>query len=265
VWRLGVVGNLSLDVVEGRAPRPGGGPFHCARALRALRAPAVVATKCAPEDRRALLPPLIALGPHVEWRPARSTAAFAMSYAGDRRLMTVEALGPAWTPEEAGGWLREALGRAEWVHVAGLARSDFPAETLAELARGRRISLDGQALVRPAATGPLVLDGGFDPSVLEHVSVLKLAEEELEAIGREPEDLGVPEVLVTRGSRGSLVWAGGRLEEVPARAVTGRDPTGAGDAFVAAYLVSRYSGLPPAPAARRATAVVAAVLAGWAV
>jgi sugar/nucleoside kinase (ribokinase family) len=161
--------------------------------------------------------------------------------------------------------VREALGRAEWVHVAGLARSDFPSETLAELARGRRISLDGQALVRPGATGPLVLDAEFDPAVLERVSVLKLAEEELEAIGRKPHELGVPEVLVTRGSRGSLVWAGGRLEVVPARPVTGRDPTGAGDAFVAAYLVSRYSGLPPVASARRATAVVAAVLAGWSI
>lgn len=265
MWRLGVVGNLALDVVEGRPPRPGGGPFHCARALRALRAPAVVVTKCAPEDRAALLPRLIALGLHVEWRPAQSTSAFSMSYMGDQRLMTVEALGPTWTPQEARGWVREALGRAEWVHVAGLARSDFPPETLAELARGRRISLDGQALVRAAATGPLLLDSDFDPAVLEHVSVLKLAEEELEAIDREPGQLGVPEVLVTRGSRGSLVWAGGRLEDVPARAVTGRDPTGAGDAFVAAYLVSRRSGLPPVAAARRATAVVAAVLAGWAV
>jgi sugar/nucleoside kinase (ribokinase family) len=263
VWRLGVVGNLSLDVVEGRPPRPGGGPYHCARALRALRTPSVLVTKCAEADRAALLPSLIALGVPVKWRPSEATAAFAIGYLGDHRLMSVESLGPTWTPEEARGWVADALGRTEWVHVAGLARSDFPAETLAELARGRRVSLDGQALVRPAATGPLVLDGDFDPAVLEHVSVLKLSEEELEAVGREPEELGVAEVLVTRGSRGSRIWAGGRMEEVPARPVTGRDPTGAGDAFVASYLLARYSGLPPVAAARRATAVVAAVLAGW--
>ena len=263
MWRLGVVGNLSMDVVRGRRPRVGGGPYHCGRALRTARAPTVLVTKCAEADRPSLLPRLVALGLHVEWRPGETTAAFSMRYVGDQRLMTVDALGPTWTPEDARGWVAAALGRAEWVHVAALARSDFPAETLAELARGRRLSLDGQGLVRPAATGPLLLDADFDPAVLEHVSVLKLAEEEYEAIGREPAELGVPEVLITRGSRGARVWAEGRLEDVPARPVD-RNPTGAGDAFVAAYLVARYSGLRPVPAARRATHVVAAVLSGWA-
>jgi sugar/nucleoside kinase (ribokinase family) len=263
VWRLAVVGNLALDVVDGRAPRPGGGPFHCARALRALGVPAVVATQCAAEHRAALVPPLVALGVPVGWRPATATARFTIRYSGDSRAMTVEGLGDPWTAEDVRGWLAAALGRSAWVHAAGLARSDFRAETLAELARGRRLSLDGQALVRPARTGPLRLDGEFDPAVLEHVSLLKLGEEELEATGRELADLGVPEVLVTRGSRGSLVYADGRLEEVPARPVAGPvDPTGAGDAFVAVYLVARAAGQRPAAAARRATGLVADLLAG---
>ncbi|MDP9262502.1 MAG: PfkB family carbohydrate kinase [Actinomycetota bacterium] len=40
------------------------------------------------------------------------------------------------------------------------------------------------------------------------------------------------------------------------------DPTGAGDAFGAAYLSARASGHAPASAARRATALVAALLLG---
>jgi sugar/nucleoside kinase (ribokinase family) len=262
VWRLGVVGNLAVDVIDGGPPRIGGGAFHCARALRALQAPAVIVTKCAEQDRPALVPRLAALGLPVEWRPAERTAAFSMRYDGDRRLMTLETLGPVWTPDDVREWVNRALGRAEWVHVSGLARSDFPAETLAELARGRRVSLEGQALVRRAATGPLTLDAEFDPAVLEHVSVLKLAEEELRALGREPQELGVREVLVTHGSRGAVVWAGGKLEEVPAQPVRDVDQTGAGDAFVAAYLVSRYAGLQPVAAARRATSLVASLLAG---
>ncbi len=102
--------------------------------------------------------------------------------------------------------------------------------------------------------------------MLRHVSVVKLAEEEARALVGEPDEaalrsLGVPEVVVTLGSRGSLVLAGGRLERVRARPVEGFvDPTGAGDAFAAAYVVSRSSGHPPVSAARRATAVVAALL-----
>ena len=93
-------------------------------------------------------------------------------------LSHAQASGDPWTPEEARGWVAEALRGAGWVHVAPLARSDFPAETLAELAHGRRLSLDGQGLVRAPQTGPLQQDADYDPALLEHVSILKLSEEE---------------------------------------------------------------------------------------
>jgi sugar/nucleoside kinase (ribokinase family) len=257
---LAVVGNLSLDRVDGGEPRPGGAPFHAARALRVLGRPALVAVKAADADRRRLLPPLVRLGLPVLWRAGASTATFAFSYDGDRRAMLVEELGPPWTPDDLRG-----LERVEWVHVGALARSDFPAATLAALARGRRkVALDGQGLARPERPGPLVLDADYDPEVLRHVSVLKLAEDEASALVGEPDEdglrsLGVAEVVVTLGSRGSLVLADGRLEAVPTRPVEG-DPTGAGDSFLAAYLVSRAAGYAPVASARRATAVVAGLL-----
>ena len=259
---LAIVGNLSRDVVDGGAPRVGGAPFHAARALRVLGRPALVAAKCAEADRRTLVPPLVRLGVPVLWREGDSTAAFSFRYEGERREMVVDSLGSPWTPADLRG-----LERAEWVHVGALARSDFPVETLAALARERRVSFDGQGLVRPDRTGPLELDGEYDPEVLRHVSVLKLAEEEARALVGELDaealrSLGVPEVVVTLGSEGAVVLADGRLERVAARAVHGRiDPTGAGDAFAAAYLVSRSSRHAPAAAARRATALVAGLLA----
>jgi prepilin-type processing-associated H-X9-DG protein len=262
---LAVVGNLSRDLVAGGA-RPGGGPYHAARALRLLGGPAVLVTKLADSDREALLPPLLALGIPVRSHPASTTSAFSFSYKGEVRTMQVDELGDAWTPEDVRGWVAPAIGRAEWVHVAALTRSDFPPETLAALGRGRRLLLDGQGLVRPSKTGPLVLDAGYDRAMLRHVTILKLAEEEarvlLPDLG-EPSlrGLGVPEVLVTFGSRGSIVWADGHVERIPARAID-RDPTGAGDAFSAAYLDARSRGYSPIGAARRATATVAAVLAG---
>src|SRR5919204_165609 len=130
---LAVVGNLSLDRVDGGPLRPGGAPFHAARALRALGSRALVAAKCAEADRRALLPPLIGLGVPVLWRAGAATASFSFRYEGDRRQMTVDAVGDPWEPAEVRG-----LGRVRWVHAGAIARSDFPAETLAELARDRR-------------------------------------------------------------------------------------------------------------------------------
>jgi sugar/nucleoside kinase (ribokinase family) len=226
-----------------------------------LGRPALVGAKCADSDRDSLLTPLVRLGLPVLWRGGSSTATFAFRYEGDRRLMEVKALGDPWTIADLHG-----LERADWVHVGALARSDFPAETLATLARDRRLSFDGQGLVRPAHTGPLELDADYDPEVLRQVSILKLAEEEAQTIVGEPDEdalrsLGVPEVVVTLGSEGSVVFADGKLERVPARAVGGEiDPTGAGDAFAVVYLASRSTGHAPPAAARRATALVAGLL-----
>jgi sugar/nucleoside kinase (ribokinase family) len=75
----------------------------------------------------------------------------------------------------------------------------------------------------------------------------------------DPAALGVREVLVTHGSRGSTIYYGGKIEDVPAHAVD-TDPTGAGDAYATSYIVARNAGFSPASAARRATAVVASML-----
>lgn len=261
---LAVIGNLSRDVVEGDPPRIGGAPFYAARALRLIGRPARIITRVAEEDRR-LLGPLEALGLPVAWQPARATSAFSFSYKGDERLMHVEAIGDPWTVDDVTGWAAEALEDVEWVHAAPLLRSDFPAETLELLARGRRLSLDGQGLVRKSQCGPLALDAGFDRAVLKPVSMLKLADEEAQALGALDEAglraLGVPEVVITLGSRGSLVWCDGTLERItPAPVREGVDPTGAGDAFAAAYVAARSTDHAPGAAARRASLVASALL-----
>jgi sugar/nucleoside kinase (ribokinase family) len=248
---VAVVGNLSIDRIEGSRPRIGGGAYHSARALRLVARDPRILARCGDADRRMLVPRLAALGVPARVLHGEHTAAFSFTYAGDRRLMHVDAIGDAWTPDDA-----SALeSHVRWVHVAPLVRSDFDAETLAALARGRRLLLDGQVLVRVPKVGALELDADFDPGVLEHVTILKLAEEEAEIVG----NVDVPELLITRGSRGSTVRHEGRTVDVPAQPLP-RDPTGAGDAFGAAYLSSRAKGYGPVAAARRATSVVAALL-----
>jgi sugar/nucleoside kinase (ribokinase family) len=259
---VAVVGSLSLDRVEGGPPRIGGGPYHCGRALRILGRPARIIAKCGRADRERLLPRLAALGVPVTLRVGERTHAFSMSYDGDTRLMEVDAIGDPWTPEDVAG----ALTRIGAVHVAPLAQSDFPPETLAEIARGRRLSFDGQGLVRQPRTGPLELTADYDPAVLEHVSILKLAEEEALAILPDLDkaslmSLGVPEVVVTFGLHGSLVFADGRARRVEVRPLHDADPTGAGDAFSVAYLAARSEGHAPTSAARRASTLVYGLLA----
>jgi sugar/nucleoside kinase (ribokinase family) len=254
---IAVIGNLSRDMIDGGLPRVGGAPYHAARALRLLGGSSRIVARCAEADRRSLVGPLAALGVPYTWLPAPSTTSFEIRYSGEEREMVIDDTGAPWSPADA-----RAVGRAGWVHVGGLTRADFPPVVLASLARDRRIALDGQALVRAAVTGPLVLDPAFDPAVLEHVTALKLNEEEVAALGGEDHvsQLGVPELLLTHGSTGALVIARGTRERIPVRRIETADPTGAGDAFLAGYVWARASGHRPASAARYAATTAARVL-----
>ncbi len=260
---LGVVGLVSLDRVDGGLPRLGGAPFYAAKALRVLPHPSVLVTKLAPEDAAR---GLHALGIPVVTRPAARTIAFRIENESDgSRRLDLEELGDPWTPEEAEQLVGGPLSRADWVHAGALTRADFPAETLAVLARGRRLSLDGQGLVRPAKTGPVRFDADYDPEVLRHVDVLKLSEREADALGvglddRSLASLGVHEIVVTLGSQGCIVYADGLAELVPTRPVEAADPTGAGDEFMAAYISYRRARHVPTTAARLASEVVQALL-----
>jgi sugar/nucleoside kinase (ribokinase family) len=254
---IAVIGNLARDTINGGAPRVGGAPYHAARGLRLLGAGSRIVARCAEADRRTLVPPLAALGVPVTWVPAPSTTAFVIQNDGEEREMTVGDPGTPWAVADA-----RAVGRTAWVHLGGLTRADFPAEVLAVLARDRRLALDGQALVRRPETGPLVLDRDFDPEVLKHLTALKLNEVELEALGGEERvlALGVPELLLTQASAGAVVIARGVREHVHARRIEIDDPTGVGDAFLAAYTWARASGHRPLSAARQAAATAARVL-----
>lgn len=252
---IALLGNLSRDVFPDRPPATGGGPYHGARALRSLGARARVVARCAPADRAWMLPPLIALGTPVSYIEAETTASCGIDNRGDEREMTLEAIGDVWEADD----VPELPGSVRWIHVAPLARSDFPVRTLAALATRFRISYDAQGLVRVPETGPLRLDADFDSELLEHISVLKVAEVEAAVLG-DLHAFHVPEIVLTRGSRGSTVLTADGAVDIPAHPLP-TDPTGAGDAFATAYVVARDEGLAPVSAARKATAVVAALMA----
>ena len=120
--------------------------------------------------------------------------------------------------------------------------------------------------MRAPRLGPLVQDASFDPRLLDSVSVLKLSEEEASIVagGRfdasSARTLGVAEILVTLGSHGEDVWVDGVVTHVPTTPVLGVETTGAGDAFMVAYLSAREDGAPPVDAARAGSALVAEML-----
>lgn len=268
--RAAAIGNLVKDVVAGAPPRPGGAVFYQARALAAIErtADVQVVTRCAPEDRDLLLPPLEAYGLPVAWRPARETQSFSFHYEDERRLMEVDALGDPWTPDDIGGWVAQAIGDTQWVLLGALTRADFPQETLAALRReGRLLLVDAQGFVRRGTLGALVRDGDLPLESWTAVRALKLNENEARILvgSNEPRDLRrlcVPEVVLTLGSEGAMVVTADRAQHVAATPIDEPvDPTGAGDTFWVSYLVSRSEGADPIEAARHASDTTAAILA----
>ncbi len=261
--RVAVVGNLARDVVNRGAPSPGGCPFFAAEAFRRLGEEGQIVTRFAERDRELFEPALRGLDAPVTLLPAAATSGFSLDYEGEERVMGVTAIGERWQPVDA----RVLAPDVTWVHVAPLLRSDFPAETLSALADGRRLTLDGQGLVRSSQLGPLTTDADFDAAVLTSVTTLKLSEEEARMVAGGPFDratatsLGVPEVLLTLGSHGAVVFANGTDTFVPAAwPVLGVQTTGAGDAFMVAYATSRADGHGAIAAARNASRLVAEML-----
>jgi sugar/nucleoside kinase (ribokinase family) len=264
VTALAAIGNLSLDRIDDAMPRAGGAVFYSARALQRLGADARVAVSCGEDDLETLEPALDDIALPVRWYLSETTNAYRFRYSSTgRRIMRLDALGKTWQPDEA----VDAVSDATWIHVGALVRTDFPRKTLAALAGGgRKLLVDGQGLLRTPAHGPLRSNRDIG-DVLRFVTFLKLDQDEAELLaGTAALDsshvLGVPEVVVTMGRRGSYVVT---RDGIVAGAEAGRvqgpvDPTGAGDTYSAAYLVARSRGAEPVEAARSATEVVAELL-----
>ena len=127
-----------------------------------------------------------------------------------------------------------------------------------ELARRHHVT----AILNPAPATALA------PALLANVDVLTPNESELRILlGLAPDDptdtlelarrlrqIGVRNIVVTRGAQGALViHADGATEEVPGVAVKVVDTTGAGDAFTCALGVALAKGEPLSDAVRYAT------------
>jgi len=256
-----VLGNLSIDLVDGGPPSAGGCPSFAGVALAGLRAEARIVVRAAPDDLPTFAAMIAACPVPVSLVPATSTSAFSLIYSADGRAMTVERVGPQWTPED----IAAAAVGTRWVHVAPLLRSDFPSAAIAALAAGGHlISYDGQGLLRVPALGSLRTDSDFDRGLLAHLQVLNISEDEAGQVFGGPMGaldvgaLAVPEVLVTRGIDGCDVYVNGRLTHVPvAWPVHDVQTTGAGDMFTVSYVAARAQDHEPVAAAISASRFVA--------
>jgi sugar/nucleoside kinase (ribokinase family) len=266
---VAIVGSTVRDVVHmpGHAPtrKTGGSPLFAARALAEVGVRPGIATRC---DDPALAAPIAELAAPLCLRLDTTVVQSDLRYREDgERDHTLAGLGEAWSENDITGWAAPALRAAAWVHAGTQRGGDLGPEVLAALAAGgRRIALDAQGPLRRPEVGPIVLSGTLDAELLRHVQALKLSEHEaLAAYGTIDAAAiraicQVPEVIVTFGEFGAAISCEGSSGQASARAVTGVDPTGAGDAFLATYANARAEGNAPLEAGRAACEQVSALL-----
>ena len=128
------------------------------------------------------------------------------------------------------------------------------------------MSIDVQGYLRQVVGEDVVhIDWDQSHSLLSQVDVVKLNEMEMQVVtgttdaheaARLIASMGVSEVVLTFGSMGSMIYAGGSFYDVPAyapREVV--DVTGCGDTYSAGYLYGRSIGMDYGEAGRLAAAM----------
>lgn len=247
-----VVGSTTIDEVVGPLRRParriGGTTTYAGLTYRRLGVKTHIVSNIG-AAQACIAERLKSHGLRLHLGESPGTTRFVNRFDGDRRFQQMPS---AATPVQAEP-LNAILPHLDWVHLGPLHPTDIEADLLAHLARwSNPVLLDVQGYTRQVAPdSDRVLPGtcGLLADALETASLVKAGQDEFEIISDSmkagPRQLmtrfRIDELIITRGSRGGVVWssAGAAVDFSAADAGRGVDPTGAGDVFMAAYAVSR--------------------------
>jgi sugar/nucleoside kinase (ribokinase family) len=183
--------------------------------------------------------------------PSEHTVYFENIYLEnqDQRTQRVLQTADAFTIEQLAGI------QASVFHLGPLLADDIPVELISTLSGKGMISLDVQGYLRKVRHEMVcAIDWVAKKDVLKHVDILKADENEMEIItgyadprrsAKVLSDWGVKEVVITLGSRGSVIYKDHDFYDIPAyRPGTFVDATGCGDTYMAGYLYQRVRGAP---------------------
>lgn len=158
--------------------------------------------------------------------------------------------------------------QAKVFHLGSLLADDFAPEVVESLAAKGLVSMDVQGYLREVAGEEVhAVDWRDKERILACTSILKLNNSEAEVItgSKNPNEVakilaryGVKEVIITLGSRGSIIYAEGKFYDIPAYKPTKVvDATGCGDTYSTGYLWCRAHGAGYEEAGRFAAAMCA--------
>jgi len=245
------VGHIAIDRIimedESRS-QLGGPPTYAAASARLLGLEIDAVTKVGgdlPEEFRSQLEEL-GLKPVVV--DEAETTRFILDYRGGERRLSVEAICDDIKPEEVGDAPRDRVMLAPII-------GEIPRETALRLMDAESLALDPQGYLRTLnRDGSIGLRPWLDLELLSAVDVYKSTFRELRLITgvenplkalRRLNELGVGEAIATLGDEGAILSLRDEAYRIPAYRVEAVDPTGAGDVYLAAYLLERLKGGEP--------------------
>ena len=248
------IGHITLDKVVRPGSvieMPGGTAYYFSNALRHMDLRYLLVTAIAGKEIR-FVEQLESRGIEVKAFASELTVCFENIYQEqlDRRVQKVWQRSAAFTIQQL------ADVHAAIFHLGPLLADDIPPGLIRELAVKGIVSLDVQGYLREVRDSDVhAIDWPLKKEILPYIDILKANEEEMQVLTGESEirrgaavlaGWGVKEVIITKGSKGSLILFNGIFHEIPAYSKgPAIDATGCGDTYMAGYLYQRAKGALP--------------------
>ena len=250
MYDLVTVGHIAIDLTSSpkiTMPKPtlGGSPVYVSVAARRLGAKVSVISNVGEDFSRSYIAWMTGNGVDLSGLKrikGASTTRFFLKYTNRRRHLQLKNRAPNILPEDIPNSLQTKI-----IHIAPIANEI--SRTLVEKLRTltNMLCLDPQGFVREFDTnGNMHLKRWDAPQVLGQIDLYKSSSSEIKVItgiadlklGMEKiNDYGAKIVIVTRGTKGSkLLFEGDFFDIPPCKPRIVRDHTGAGDAFIGAFL-----------------------------
>lgn len=251
MYDICTIGHITLDkVVTAQSVKymPGGTSFYFSKALRQFDLRYMLVTALAEEENH-IVAGLRDENIEVFSQNSPHTVYFENIYSAnqDHREQNVLHKAAPFTVAQM-----PAID-AKIFHLGPLLSDDIAVDLLKSLASKGMVSLDIQGYLRYVKNKKVFYEDWADKKeALQHVSILKANEFEMEVVTGTSDvregaqylaGLGVKEVIITLGSKGSLIFKDNHFFQIPAykpSAVV--DATGCGDTYMAGYLSKKVAG-----------------------
>lgn len=242
------IGHITLDkVVTTNDTRnmAGGTSFYFSKAIRNMDISYVLVTSLAEKEMN-FVEDLRTSGVEVKAFNGTSTVYFENIYSRNLDYRTQRVLQTA----EAFSFEQVKHIEASIFHLGPLLADDIPLELIKALSKKGKVSLDVQGYLRKVQNHDVyAIDWKDKKEGLVYVDILKANEAEMEMLvgfkdirkgAKVLSDWGVKEVVITLGSKGSLIYADSVFYDIPAYVpAIETDTTGCGDTYMAGYLYQR--------------------------